>query len=366
MRLTLVVFVLIFSIVSCTQDKKARLDSLKKEQEKILAEIKSIEAELGTETKHKFVKQVSVVDVKKQDFNHFVDVQGRVDGEENVTVTAQTMGIVTHIYVTEGATVRQGQVLAELDAAVMKQGIEELKSTLVFLTDIYNKQKDLWDQKIGSEVQYLTAKNNKESLENKLKTIEEQLQMSKIKSPISGTVEDIPIKVGQSLVPGFPAFRVVNFSTVKIIADVAEAYTAKIKEGNNVKVLFPDFEKEIDAKVRFASKYINPINRTFLVEARPSEAGVEYRANMVAVLKINDYTSKDAFVLPINYVQSESKGKYLWVVKSENGKMLTQKLFVTTGQSYNGQIEILTGLQEGEKVVSSGFQELDEAMEVTI
>lgn len=347
---------------SCNPDKKAKLEKLRQQRDNITAEIKKLESELGNEAqtvKEKFT-QISVNEVKKQPFYHYVDVQGKVDGEENIAVSAQTLGVISKIYIHEGDAVKAGQVLMELDGSVMKQGIEELKSSLKFVTDLYNKQKELWDQKIGSEVQYLQAKNNKESLENKLKTLEEQLGMTQIKSPINGTIEEIPVKVGQALSPGFNAARVVNFSKIKVVADIAEAFTAKIKEGNDVLVFFPDLDKEVKAKIRFTSKFINPVNRTFMVEVRLEPGDFEFRANMIAVLKIIDYFSKEALALPVNLIQSDSKGKYVWVAKDENGKTVAQKSYVKTGQSYNGQIEVTEGLKEGDKAISMGITELEE------
>ncbi len=365
MKKALMLVVVAFMMFSCSQDKKAKLDKLRKDHDKISAEIKSLEAELASSSEdstNTLKTKVTVTDIKKSEFYHYIDVQGKVDGDENIAVSAQILGVVSKIYVKEGDAVKKDQVLAEIDASVMKQGIEELKSSLEFVKEIYEKQKSLWDQKIGSEVQYLQAKNNKESLENKLKTLEEQLKMTQIKSPIDGTVEELPIRVGQAISPGINAMRVVNFRKIKVVAEVAEAFTAKIKQGNNVIVNFPDLEKDMKATIMFTSKFINPINRTFTIEIRLDPSDFEYRANMIAVVKIIDYSAKDAVVLPINLIQSDNKGKFVMIAQNEAKKNIAKKILVTTGQSYNGQIEVLTGLKEGDKIIIIGYQNLEDGM----
>lgn len=363
MKKLLMLFAVGTMLFSCSSDKKAKLEKLRKEHDKIALEIKDLEKELANTNKDSSqtkATKVSFTEIKKTEFCHYVDVQGKVDGEENIGVSAQILGIISKIYIKEGDFVKKDQILADIDASVLKQGIEELKSSLIFVTDIYEKQKSLWDQKIGSEIQYLQAKNNKESLENKLKTLEEQLKMSSIKSPIDGTVEEIPIKVGQAISPGFTAVRVVNFNKIKVVAEVAEAFTAKIKEGNNVVVYFPDLNEEVKATIKFTSKFINPVNRTFMIEARLNPGKTEYRVNMVAVVKVTDYSAPEALVLPINIIQSDNKGKYIYIVENKDGKNIAKKISVTTGQSYNGQVEILTGLKEGDKVITVGYQDLEE------
>jgi RND family efflux transporter MFP subunit len=304
---------------------------------------------------------VVVTDVQPGQFDHYIEVQGKVDGEDNIAVSAEMAGSVIQVFVKEGDRITRGQTLAQIDNSMIQKQIEAVKQQLDFATTVYEKQKKLWDQKIGSEIQYLTAKNNKESLEKNLATINNQMSMTRIKSPINGTVEEVNLKVGQMAQPGAPAFRVVNFSTVKIMADIAEVYAAKVKTGNSVKLFFPDFGKEVNSSVRFSSKYINPVNRTFSVEMRLGPTpGVEYRANMLAVVKINDYSKRDAISLPINLVQDSPSGKYVVLAVTENGKTIARRQKVELGQNYNGLTEITSGLKQGDKVISSGYNSLVE------
>ncbi len=360
-KLALIAGIILF-VFACKPDKKAKLDKLKKQHDEISQQIKALENELnvGEDKNNEKVKLVTLNEIKKQPFNHYIEVQGKLDGDDNVTVTSKSPGVVTAIYVKEGDAVKKGQVLATLDAQVYYQTLEELKTQIDFATNLYNKQKTLWDQKIGSEIQYLSAKNNKESLELKLKTLQEQINMMKITSPINGNIEEMPIKIGQLMAPGIPAFRVVNFSKVKIMADVAEAFSSKVSKGDSVLVSFPDIDIEIKDKIDFASKYINPINRTFAIEIKFNSGKTPIRANMVTVIKIADYHSPNAITIPINLVQSDNTGSYVFVSEIINGKMYAKRRIVKQGQTYNGIVEITEGLNTGDKVLSSGYQDVED------
>jgi len=353
---------LVVFAVACgsTVDKKSELEKLKKERDAIASKIKALETELqvNDSTKADKVTSVSVTEAKVSEFNHFLEVQGKVDGEDNIAVSAQMVGAITAVYVKEGDAVRKGQTLAQIDNTVMLQQIASTKQQLEFATNIYNKQKALWDQQIGSEVQYLSAKNTKENLEKAIATLNDQVEMTRIKSPINGSVEEVNLKVGQLASPGLPAVRVVNFSSVKVVAEIAEAYAPKIKPGNKVVVFFPDFDTEINSQIRFTSKYINPINRTFLSEVRLGPSKVEYRANMMAIVKINDYRNPSAFSVPVTLVRETQSGKYIYVAKEENGKLVARRLQVTVGSTYNGLVEITQGITAGDKIITTGFNSL--------
>jgi RND family efflux transporter MFP subunit len=182
--------------------------------------------------------------------------------------------------------------------------------------------------------------------------------MTRIKSPINGSVEEVNLKVGQLAAPGQAAVRVVNFSTVKVVAEIAEAYAPKVKPGNKVIVFFPDFNTEITSQIRFTSKYINPVNRTFLAEVRLGASKVEYRANMMAVVKINDYRNPSAFALPISLIRESQSGKFVFIASEESGKLVARRLPVTVGSTYNGLAEITGGIHSGDKIITTGFNNL--------
>jgi len=362
MNKSILFLLLVVLAVACSKpaDKKSELAKLKKQHDELAIKIKALETELqGSDTtKVSKVTAVAVTEAKPEAFNHYLEVQGKVDGEDNIAVSAQMPGSITAVFVKEGDQVRKGQILAQIDNSVMQQQIASTKQQLEFATNLYNKQKALWDQQIGSEVQYLTAKNNKENLEKALATLNDQFEMTRIKSPINGSVEEVNLKVGQMASPGLPAVRVVNFSTVKVVAEIAEAYGAKVKPGNKVLVFFPDFNIKIHNKIPFTSKYLNQTNRTFNTEVRLGPSKVEYRANMMAVVKINDYSNPSAFTVPVTLIRETQSGKYIYVAKEENGILVARRLPVTVGNSYNGLVEITKGITAGDKIITTGFNSL--------
>ena len=365
MKKIIIYSALIAFLVSCnaTTDKKAELEKLKAQKEQLSAQIAKLETEINPEGEKAAMKAVSVKVTPSVEcvFNHYIQVQGTVDGDQNIAVSPQMPGIVTAVYVTEGSQVKKGQVLADLDAQVLKQSLEEVNTQLELATSVFAKQNALWDKKIGSEMQYLQAKAGKESLEQRVNTIKEQMKLARILSPISGTVESVPLRVGQMASPGLPTstIRVINMNVAKISADVAETYASRIKDGNAALVSFPDLGKEIETKLNFTSRFIDPTNRTFKVECKVSSKDVELRANMIAYIKIKDYTNEKAFCIPVNYVQSNQDGKFIYVAKQNGNEWTAERKMIKTGMDYNGIIEILEGITVGENIITSGFQNLN-------
>ena len=360
----IVIASLLFAIVACKPaDKKAELDKLIAQHDQLATQIDKLKTELGVKdsTAIKPV-DVAVDTVNVAEFRHYIDIQGRIEGDQNIEVSPQTPGLVIRVYVKEGDAVKQGQVLAELDSKVIQRGLDEIKTQLALANILFQKQKALWDQKIGSEVQYLTAKSNKESLEKRLASMQEQLAINKIKSPINGTVENVPFKIGQVVSPGLPTstIRVVNMSGVKVLADVAEAYTSKIKRGNEVLVSFPDIDENISARVTFTSTVIDQTNRTFRVEAHLAHSRADLRANMIANLKISDYINKKSITIPVNLVQKSFNSNYVMIAEQKGNTIVATKRNVKLGISYNGTTEITDGLKPGERVIIAGYQNLKE------
>jgi RND family efflux transporter MFP subunit len=363
MKKILVILSILTAFTACNGklDKKTELEKLRKEHDKIALQISTLEKELAGENgNNKKIVNVAVTEVKPGVFKHYIEVQGKVDGDENVSVSSRGSGVVLSVNVNEGDKVSKGQLLAVLDAQVAYATLTDLETQLAYATDLYNRRKNLWDQKIGTEVDYLTAKNTREGVENKIKTQKEQIAMSRITSPINGTIEEIPIKIGQMIQPGTVTFRVVNFSKIKVTADVAEAYSPKIKSNDSVLVYFPDFNEEIASRLNFTSKFINAMNRTFAIEAKINTLKEEARANMIAVLKINDYKAAGAFSVPANVVQKSMNESFIYIAVEENGKKIAKKQTVTLGMNYNGLVEVVSGLKAGDKVITSGYQDVNQ------
>jgi RND family efflux transporter MFP subunit len=357
-------------LVSCSQntDKKAELDKLVAQRDLLNIQISDLEATINPSNKEAEKKgiPVTVSDAQECVFNHFIKVQGTVDGDQNIAVSPQMAGLVTAVYVKEGSTVKKGQILAELDSKVLKQSIEEVKTQLDLATIIFKKQSALWDQQIGSEVEYLKAKNGKESLERRLNTLNEQVKMAQIISPINGTVESNPLRVGQMASPGLPSstIRVINMSVAKITANVSETYATRIKDGNPALVSFPDFDSEIETRLNFTSHYIDPTNRTFAVECKITPKDFELRANMIAYVRIKDYTNEKAFCIPVNYIQSNQNGEFIYVAKQNSNVWTAEQNFIKTGMNYDGVTEVIEGLSAGEKIITSGYQNLNSGQRI--
>jgi membrane fusion protein, multidrug efflux system len=346
---------------------KKQIDSKKEKISKLqqeVAELQSKLSSLGDTVNIEDIPLVAIKELKSEPFLHYIEVQGSLDGDDNAAVYPEASGVIESLAVTVGQRVNKGQVLARMNDAAIVEQIKGLEATYELTNTMYEKQKSLWDQKIGSEIQYLQAKNAKESLESQLASVKKQLDMMHIKSPINGIVEENNLKVGQMASPQYPAFRVVSFGKLKVVTDVAEAYASKIKAGDDIIVFLPDIKKEYKAKVTFASNYINQVNRTFRVEANLYESDNNMKANMVAIVKINDYRNEAAFVLPVSYVQKDQNGDYVFIAKLQGSDLIATKSRVTTGQIYNGLAEITNGLKEGDKLINSGYFEIEDGEKI--
>jgi RND family efflux transporter MFP subunit len=332
----------------------AKIDELKAKAKVIETEIAKLDTAAAGILKNKNVK---VEEIKPSEFDNFIEVQGMVDSDENVMVNTTQPGIITAINVKEGDVVRKGQILATTDANIINKSIDQLQTNLDLATIAYDKQKRLWDQKIGSEIQFLSAKTQKESLEKQLKTLQSQIDLTVIKSPINGVVDDINVKIGEMASPGFTGIRVVNLSNIKVVAKVSDNYIAKVKKGQSVIVRFPDANYEITAPVSFVSSVIGA-NRSFNVEVKVNNKDAMIKPNMVASLLISDQKLSNVLVVPSNAIEHTATGNYLMVVTGTKDKYTASRRKVEIGVEYNGRTIVTEGLKEGEKVITFGFQDV--------
>jgi membrane fusion protein (multidrug efflux system) len=363
-RLSITGITVMLIIFSCSSDKQAQLSKLKQQQTVLADKIKSLEDELRAERKdsinpEKF-KFVGLTEVKNSSFDHFIRVQGKLDGDQNAAVFAEAPGTISSKYADVGQKVIAGQVLAQIDDQQYLSQMQGLEAQYKFATDLFDKQQRLWDQKIGSEVQYLQAKTNKESLERQIASLNQQIEKFKIKSPVSGTIAECNIKIGGVVSPDprLAAYRVIAFKNLKVTAEVSEAYSSRVQVGDKLIVLFPDINKQVETKVDFVSQYINPVNRTFIIETGIRDGIEKLKANMIAIIQINDYHSENAIQMPMNVIQTDPDGSYVYVIHPKDNYYAAVKQPVVIGNSYNGIAEILQGLKAGDKVISIGYQEL--------
>ncbi|WP_347157354.1 efflux RND transporter periplasmic adaptor subunit [Pontibacter chitinilyticus] len=362
---------LVLSLFACNKgvDKEAQLAQLKEEQADIQSQIAALETELKSEGKTVAVEKktvpVSVTAVAPDTFRHYLQVQGKVDFDQNVLVSAKVPGVLTSVRVERGDKVGKGQTMATIDAMLVEQSIAELQTRLDLARIAYEKQQNLWNQKIGTEMQYLTAKNNKEALERSLATLRQQRDQYNVKAPISGVVDEVIPNTGEAVSPGVGIIRVVNTQGGKIVAEVSEAYLSKINKGDEATVYFPDLDKEVKTTVNVVSQYINPNSRTFTVELRmKNRQQVALRPNLVAVVRIQDYKNENAVVIPVNLVQNNGNAGYVYVAVPDGKRYVARRKQVETGMAYNGKVEVLNGLSPDDKIITSGYLSLNDGQPV--
>ncbi len=346
-------------------DKKAQLADLKVKQADLAAQISALEKEVGASetTKKEKIKYISTILVTPSVFSSFIELQGAVVAEDEVYVNAKVPGSITKVYIKVGDRVSAGQVVAEIDNDLIQNQMDEIKKRWELANELFTKQETLWKQNIGSEVQYLSVKNNKEALEKSMATLQKSRDMYQIKAPISGVVDDVPMKIGSGAAPGMPLAKIVNFSKLKVRVDAPETYVGKLRVGNSVIVQFIDIQKEISSKISYIGAGVNPANRTVKVEIpiRSNEPGL--LPNMATVVKVVNYSNPKAVVIPINLVQKDLSNQD-FVLVEEGG--YAKRIDVKIGQQYGANCEVLTGLKAGDKLVVVGYQDLNNGDRVAV
>src|SRR5260221_8518179 len=351
-----------------TGDMKVKLKKLKKEKNDLDAEIRKLEEQIEKANPNaaNVAKLVSADSVRVQEFTHFIELQGKIDADNIVYVTPRGMPAqVKALYVKRGDVVRKGQLLAKLDDAVMLQQVDGLKTQLAYAENIYNRQKNLWDQGIGTEVQLITAKNNVDALKKQIATLNETWNTSFVYAPVSGIADEVNIKPGEIFAGGSNQIRIVNTYTLKMVTEVPENYISRVKKGDQVEVVVPETGRPaFKSTISVIGASVNPTTRSFITEAKlPADPFL--KPNQLATLKILDYKAKAALVVPINVVQTDEKGKYVYVIEKTGNKMVARKKPVTVGEAYNGNIEIKNGLMGGDAVITEGYQTVYDGQTVT-
>jgi RND family efflux transporter MFP subunit len=372
----LLALICIIFLGACESDSEA--DKLKAKIEKIKNEIqeKSIEAhELEQELMAidpEFSKQqdksvlVETKLVKKQHFEHKIQVQGEVSSRKNINMSAETMGRVTQITVEPGDLVQKGQILIRLDAAIMQNSVKELQTSLELATTIFEKQKNLWDQEIGTEVQYLEAKNRKESLERQLATLQSQLNMSTIRAPFAGRINSVDIRTGEIAQPGMPIVSVVSNKEMYLKADVSEDYISDFSQGDSVEVYLPSLQKSFSTNISAISYVINPANRTFQIDVKLTDTRDKVKPNQFVRMDLVDYENDDAIMVDSDVIQQDNLGDFVFTVGEKDGSKVAKKVQVKRGKTYKGKTEILNGLTAGEQVISVGQREVVDGITIKL
>lgn len=342
------------------EEKKAKLAQLQTEQVTLSASIKALQSEIDKLSPNTAIKIKSVATqvVSPTGLDHYVETTGRLDAVNNVLVSPQMGGAITQVFVKEGDMVSKGQKLAMIDNTVMRNSIQEVLIQLETTKTLFERQKALWDQKIGTEVQYIQAKAQVEALEKRLTTLKSQDAMNIVTAPISGMVDEVRFKAGELAAPGLGILRLVNSGNLKVVANVPDSYAGTLAIGNKVMIRFPDLNKEIVSTVSFVGQTINPSSRTFTVEARIPSGDRDLKPNLMAELRINDQKRTNSISIPENMVQRTDAGDIVYVAIKEGAGFVARSRNIKKGLSYNGRVEVISGLSAGELLITEGYQEL--------
>lgn len=357
--------------VIATQDLseiRAKKAELSTQQSELSKKIDQLDEEIKKLDKNRNFALVSIDTLNQQKFRHYAEVQGNVATDENILIYPEYSGILTSVKVNEGERVSKGQVLATIDDGGLRNQLAQLEAQARLAKTTYERQQRLWEQNIGSEIQYLESKTNYEALESSVNQLKSQLAKTVVRAPFSGVIDDVISEQGEVVNPGQnQLFRLISLDKMYVEADVPENYLSKIRKGTDVKVQISSVGKEFEGKVSQVGNNINPNNRTFRIEvAVPNEEGM-IKPNQIATIKLNDYTSETAMVIPENSIQKNAMGEslvYLYEPNSNSSTGTAKKAVVKVGYTYNDSIEVVNGLNGGDILITEGSKNLREGQEV--
>ena len=376
-NLNYLIILLTLSFVACgpAKDevtlKKDELKEKRKALDQLKAEINVLEKEI-TKLDPTFVSNninitlVTTKEVKSGSFQSFQEVQGTVESDNNVVLNAETNGIVRSITVSEGQFVGMGQLLVAQDSQVLMNSIAEVQKALELAEVRHKRQKNLWDQKIGTEFQYLETKNNMERLQKQLATLRSQANMANTTAPFSGYVDEIFIKRGENAGPGSQLLRLVSLSQVNVVAEVSEFYLTKVKRGDLVNIHFPSLDLEMEAPIALIGQTINPDNRTFRIEIKLNNPDNSIKPDLLATVKIKNEDKPESIVVPTNLIQNDNIGDFVFVVDKKDKKKIAKKIRIERGETYDNQTVIKNGLKGGEKLIEKGFREVVDGSQIEV
>lgn len=380
----LIIVALVF--VSCSGDKKNSVENvlengdlktlrekrgeLVNEQQALNDQVKLLDEKIKTMDTTKNVPLITTFKANPEVFNHVLELQGNVTTNDLLTITPEYNGILTNVYVEEGQKVSKGQLLAKIDDGGLSQQVAQLQIEADLSKTTFERQKRLWDQNIGSEIQYLQAKSTYESQKEAVNQLQKQIAKTRVKAPFSGTIDDVITEQGSVVAAGqTPLMRIVNLNNMYIETEVPERYVSDVVKGKNVEVSLPVLGETIDTKVRQASDYINPANRTFKVEIEIPNKDKTIKPNLTARLKINDYTNENALLIPQSVISENAEGEqYVYVVedKDGNGVGKAKRVIVETGRTQGDVIEVLKGLEEGAEIIKEGARSVRDGQSVEV
>ena len=340
------------------------------EQDAINEKIKLLDEKIATLDTVQHVPLITTITAKTEEFKHILELQGNVTTKDLLVITPEYNGILTNVYVKEGQQVSKGQTLAKIDDGGLSQQLAQLKIQADLAKTTYERQKRLWDQNIGSEIQYLQAKSTYESQQEAVNQMQQQIAKTVVKAPFSGTIDDVITEQGSVVAAGAsPLMRIVNLNNMYIETEVPERYVTDVVKNKDVVVELPVLNKKIDTKIRQAGDVINPANRTFKVEVEVPNKDKSIKPNLTAKLKINDYTNKEAILIPQSVISENAEGEqYVYVVTNKNEKGIgnAKRVIIETGKTQGDVIEVLSGLETGSEIIKEGARSVRDGQSVEV
>lgn len=342
-----------------------QISEYKKEIVELNKKIAGLEVELAKAEGSAGAVPVSILKVEPEPFKHYIEVSGVAEAVQSAYISPEINGTISGIFVKDGQRVKKGDLLATVSSNVIESSIKEVETSLDMAKTIYERQQQLWDKNIGSEVSYLQAKNNVESLESRLETLRAQFEMSEIRAPIDGIIDEVWVKKGEMAVPGIQIIQLVNLDDLYINADISEAFITHIQKGEMVLVEFPSFpDISMNVPVHRVGNVIKPANRTFRVQLLIKNENEQIKPNVLAKIKINDFSADQALLIPSIVIKQDMQGDYLFVVSSDD--QTAKKIYVETGRSYSDKTMITKGLAPGDDVVIKGYNQISSGTRVNI
>ena len=353
------------------EEIKQRQKALTEEHRSLTARLRTLDSVIASREDKRNVHLVSTMEVRPSSFEHYLDLQGDVQTKQNVLLYPEMGGTLLQVYAKEGDAVRKGQVLARIDDGGMASGLAQLRTQAALAETTYERQKRLWEQNIGSEIQYLQAKTSYEAAVNSVSQAEAQLAKSVITAPFSGIVDDVMQEEGSTVNPatGMPVFRMVNLSDMYVEVDVPESYLEGVTPGKQVQIYIPVLGDSITTQVRQTGNFINPANRTFSAEIPVPNREGSIKPNLTVRVRINDYTNPAALLVPPSVISENSEGQqYIYIATGvgEDGLGTAEKRIITTGLSQGDRIEVLSGIEPGEHIILEGARRVREGQEIEI
>jgi membrane fusion protein, multidrug efflux system len=347
---------------------KAKKHELNIKQQELNAQIALLNEKITALDDNSKLPLITSITTKVEAFNHFIELQGNVTTKNVVTVSSEFSGLLSKVYVKDGDRVKKGQLLAKIDDGGLSQQIAQMKIQRDLAKTTFDRQKRLWDQNIGSEIQYLEAKTNYESQSEAVNQMTQQLAKTRVTAPFSGTIDDVITEQGNLVGPGSPLMLLVNLDNMYIEADVPERYVADVTKGKNVEVEFPVLGKKLNSTIRQASNYINPSNRTYTIEVPVNVKDNNIKPNLTAKMNINDYTNSSAVLIPQNIISEDAEGKqYVFILNDIKGNIASaERINITTGKTQNDVIEVLTGLKADMQIINEGARSIKDGQRVRI